>query len=156
QTPTYTYSDMNGYGHFVPALFWAIAYWGSIFALLAVISIAYTRRGAEDSLRARTRLAFRRAPRLAPAAVLLFLAAMGSGAWYFSNAHVLNRYLTATGRRHIQAGYERDFKKYELLPQPKVTAVDAVINIYPERRSFDGTGSFTLQNKTAAPISQIH
>jgi hypothetical protein len=46
QTPAYTYSDMNGYGHFVPALFWSIAYWLSIFALLGVLSIAYTRRGA--------------------------------------------------------------------------------------------------------------
>src|SRR3984885_14962441 len=26
-TPPYTYSDMNGYGHFVPSLFWSIVYW---------------------------------------------------------------------------------------------------------------------------------
>ena len=56
-TPPYTYSDMNGYGHFVPALFWSITYWVSIFALLGVVSIAYARRGADDSLQARTRLA---------------------------------------------------------------------------------------------------
>ena len=155
-TPSYTYSDMNGYGHFAPALFWAIAYWLSIFALLSVIAIAYARRGQEDSLRARTRLALQRAPRLIPAAALLTLAAIGAGGWYFYNAHVLNEYLTAEDRRRIQAGYERDFKKYELLPQPKVTAVDAVINVYPERRSFDGSGTFTLQNKSGVPIKEVH
>lgn len=155
-TPIYTYSDMNGYGHFVPALFWSVTYWFSIFAVLGVISIAYTRRGAEDSLAARTRLALRRAPRLVPAGILLLIVAIGSGAWYFYNAHVLNEYLTAKDRRDIQAGYERDFKKYELFPQPKVTAVDATINIYPDRRSFDGTGRITLQNKTTQPIAQIH
>jgi ABC-2 type transport system permease protein len=155
-TPPYTYSDMNGYGHFVPALFWSIAYWFAIFALLAVVSIAYTRRGAEDSLSARSRLAIRRAPGLVPAAALFAICAIGSGAWYYYNAHVLNEYLTAKDRRHIQAGYERDFKKYELLPQPKITAVDATVNIYPERRSFDGTGRFTLQNKSAQPMSEIH
>jgi hypothetical protein len=154
--PQYTYSDMNGYGHFVPAMFWSIAYWFSIFALLGVISIAYARRGSDDSLGARTRLSVGRAPGLIPAAALLLLAAAGSGTWYFYNAHVLNEYLTAKDRRRIQAGYERDFKKYEPLPQPKVTAVDAVINIYPERRSFDGSGRFTLQNKNTAPISQVH
>ena len=69
---------------------------------------------------------------------------------------MLNEYLTAKDRRHIQANYERDFKKYENVPQPKVVAVDANINIYPERRSFDGTGHFVLQNKTSQPISQIH
>ena len=33
-TPPYTYSDMNGYGHFVPGLFWSLTYWLSIAALL--------------------------------------------------------------------------------------------------------------------------
>ena len=107
---------MNGYGHFVPIIFWSITYWFAIFAVLGVISIAYTRRGTEDSLAARTRLALARAPRLAPAAIVFLLLAVGSGAWFFYNAHVLNEYLTAKDRRHIQAGYERDFKKYQLVP----------------------------------------
>src|ERR1700723_1784608 len=140
QTPAYTYSDMNGYGHFVPALFWAITYWFAIFAFLGVVSIAYSRRGAEVSWRPRSRLALRRAPRLAPAAGLFSLLAVGSGVWYYYNAHVLNEYLTAADRRHLLAGYERRFKKFENLPQPKITAGEAAINIYPERRSFDGNG----------------
>jgi ABC-2 type transport system permease protein len=156
EVPAYTYSDMNGYGHFVPALFWSIAYWFSIFAFLGVVSVAYARRGADDWLRARTRLALQRAPRLIPAAALWLVCAAGAGVWYFYNAHVRNEYLTGNDRRRIQADYERQFKKYELLPQPKTTAVDARIDIYPERRSFAGTGRYTLQNKTAAPISQIH
>jgi hypothetical protein len=147
---------MNGYGHFVPALFWAITYWFAIFAFLGVISIAYSRRGAEASWPSRNRLALRRAPRVAPAAALFLLLAVGSGVWYYYNAHVLNEYLTAADRRHLLADYERRFKKFENLPQPKITAVEAAINIYPERRSFDGTGRFTLQNKGAQPISQIH
>ncbi|MGB6310143.1 MAG: M1 family aminopeptidase, partial [Steroidobacteraceae bacterium] len=79
-----------------------------------------------------------------------------SGAWYYYNAHVLNEFVTAGDRRHVLADYERRFKKYENLAQPKVTAVDAAIDIYPERRSFSGTGRFTLQNKSAQPISEIH
>jgi len=154
--PAYVYSDMNGYGHFVPALFWAITYWFAISAFLGVISIAYSRRGAELSWPSRTRQALRRAPRLAPAAGLFLFLAVGSGVWYYYNAHVLNEYLTAADRRHLLADYERRFEKYENLPQPKITAVEAAINIYPERRSVDGTGRFTLQNKGTQPISQIH
>jgi ABC-2 type transport system permease protein len=154
--PAYIYSDMNGYGHFVPALFWSISYWTAIFALLGVISIAFARRGADLSWRARTALARQAAGRLAPAGALLLLLAVGCGSWYYYNAHVLNEYLTAEDRRRLQANYERDFKQYEHLPQPKLTAVDATINIYPERRSFDGTGRYTLQNKGTQPISQIH
>jgi ABC-2 type transport system permease protein len=34
--------------------------------------------------------------------------------------------------------------------------VDATIDIDPAHRSFTGKGRFTLQNKTSAPIPQIH
>jgi ABC-2 type transport system permease protein len=155
-TPPYIYSDMNGYGHFVPALFWSITYWLSISCFLATLSIAFARRGSDDAWPARFRLALQRAPRLMPAGALFLAVAIGSGAWYFYNAHVLNEYLTAQDRRDIQATYERDFKKYENLPQPKIIAADSSIDIFPERRSFSGTGHFVLQNKTAQPISQIH
>jgi len=155
-TPPYIYSDMNGYGHFVPALFWSITYWLSISCLLATVSIAAARRGADEGWRARFRLAAQRAPRLIPAAALFLIAAIGSGSWYFYNSHVLNEYLTAKDRRDIQATYERDFKKYENLAQPKIVAVESNIDIFPERRSFSGSGHFVLQNKTAQPISQIH
>lgn len=154
--PAYTYSDMNGYGHFVSALFWAITYWLSIFAFLGVVSIAFARRGAEDSLAARVKPARQRGRTLVPAAAVLLFVAIGAGAWYYYNAHVLNEYLTAKDRRDIRAGYERAYKQYERVAQPKVTAVDATVNIYPERRSFDGTGRYTLQNKSAQPITRIH
>jgi len=154
--PPYTYSDMNGYGHFVRALFWADTYWLAMMAILGVASIALARRGAEDSLRARSRLAFGLAPRLAPYALLFVIVAAGAGGWYYYNAHVLNEYLDSKARRDIQADYERDFKKYENLVQPKVTAVDTVINIYPERRSFDGAVTMTLQNKSTQAVPQIH
>jgi ABC-2 type transport system permease protein len=156
QVPAFTYSDMNGYGHFVPALFWSIVYWLAIAAALGVVSVALSRRGSEDSLGSRARLALQRAPRLAPLALLFLVIAAAAGSWYFYNAHVLNEYLNAKARRHIQADYERRFKQYENLLQPKVTAVDAVINIYPGRRSFDGKVRITLQNKTGQPIAQIH
>ena len=156
QVPTYTYSDMNGYGHFRQAMFWSITYWLAICALLGVISIAFARRGAEDSFGARARLALHRAPRLVPAALLLAILALGSGGWYYYNGHVLNEYLDSKARRGIQADYERKFKQYENLLQPKVTAVDANINIYPERRSFDGNIRMTLENKSSQAINQIH
>jgi len=155
-TPPYTYSDMNGYGHFVSALFWSLTYWLSISAFLGVISIAFARRGSDDGASARFRMAAGRMPRLIPAAVLCLIVAAGSGAWYYYNAHVLNEYLNARQRRQIQADYERNFKKYENFPQPKVIAVDSRIDIDPDHRSFSGWGHYTLENKASQPISQIH
>ncbi len=128
------------------------------------VDLRVSRRGLDRVLSPRRRRFFRRpnTPRhrtgsaADPCLRALLLVAVGSGVWYYYNAHVLNEYLTAKDRRQIQAAYERDFRKYELLPQPKVTAVEASVNIYPERRSFDGTGRFTLQNKSAEPLSQVH
>ena len=46
--PAYTYSDMNGYGHFVPALFWAkLIGWRSA-AVLGVIQLRWRPRGSDD------------------------------------------------------------------------------------------------------------
>jgi ABC-2 type transport system permease protein len=155
-TPPYTYSDMNGYGHFVQALLWGTIYWTAVFAVLAVISIALSRRGAEDNWQSRRRDALTRMPGLAPAAALFLLIAIGSGGWFYYNSHVLNEFYTAKQLRHIQADYERDFKKYQHLPQPKIIAVDANIDMDPALRSFNGSGHFLLQNKTDVPIDQIH
>ena len=115
QIPTYTYTDMNGYGHFVAALTWAIVYWFAIMAVLAVFSIALSRRGAEDSWSARTKVAAQRLPRLVPALGFFVILAIASGSWYYYNSHVRNEFLNAKQRREIQADYERDYKKYELL-----------------------------------------
>jgi ABC-type transport system involved in multi-copper enzyme maturation permease subunit len=155
-TPPYTYSDMNGYGHFVAALFWSITYWLAISACLGVVSIAFARRGSDDAWSARLRSAARRAPRLFPAVLLCVLVAAGAGVWYFYNAHIRNEYLNARQRRDIQADYERNFKQYQNFPQPKITHVDSQIDIDPTHRGFSGWGRYTLQNKTPAPISQIH
>jgi ABC-2 type transport system permease protein len=156
QTPAYTYSDMNGYGHFVAALAWAIVYWFSLMAVFGVFSIALARRGSEDSWSARTKVAAQRLPRLVPALVFFLVVAIASGSWYYFNSHVRNEFLSAKQRRTIQADYERNYKKYELLPQLKIVGVDSKIDIYPERRSFQGTGSYILQNKFDKPIDQVH
>jgi hypothetical protein len=156
QTPAYIYSDMDGYGHFAQSILWTTVYWTSIFAVLAVFSMALSRRGAEDGWGARWKSAKLRLPALAPAISFFALLAIGSGCWYFYNTHVLNTFYTGKELRRFQAQYEKDFKKYERFPQPKVIAVDSNVDLDPDHRSFTGTGFFILQNKTSAPISQIH
>ena len=51
-----TYSDMNGYGHFVQGLIWSTLYWLGFTSLLGVVSIALSRRGSEDGWGSRFRL----------------------------------------------------------------------------------------------------
>jgi ABC-2 type transport system permease protein len=152
----YTYSDMNGYGHFVPALAWSILYWFFFCSFLGVIAIALSRRGTDLSWSSRLRLARPRFRRLIPAAVTFLLLTTACGAWFYYNTHVLNEFRTDQEARHRTADYEKLYKKYERLPQPKITDVDVSADIFPERRSFSATGHFMLVNHTGQPIEAIH
>ena len=152
----YTYSDMNGYGHFVKALLTVTCYWLSVGGLLGVFAAAFARRGTEQTFGARAKMASPRIRQMSPAAGAFLLLIAASGGWFYYNTHVLNEFRTADEGRHRAAEYEKRYKKYERLPQPKVTAVDVSVNIYPERRSFTGTGYYTLVNHTGKPVEEIH
>jgi len=152
----YTYSDMNGYGHFVQGLLWSITYWLWIGALLGVISIAFARRGTDQTLGWRMKVAGARMRQLWPAALVFAVLAAATGGWFYYNTHVLNEYRTTKESRDRLADYEKLYKKYERLLQPKVTAVDVAVDIFPERRSFSGTGSYVLENRSSQPIEDVH
>ncbi|MGC1168179.1 MAG: M1 family aminopeptidase, partial [Candidatus Acidiferrales bacterium] len=152
----YTYSDMNGYGHFVPGLLWSISYWLFICAFLGVIAVAFSRRGTDLSWAARLRLARPRIHGLIPAGALFLVLAGACGGWFYYNAHALNEFRTDQDDRHRAAAYETLYKKYERLPQPKITAVDVSVDIFPERRSFSASGHYTLVNHSSQVIEDIH
>ncbi len=152
----YTYSDMNGYGHFVPALRWIISYWFFVCAFLGVFAIALSRRGTDLSWAARLRLAGPRLRGLIPAAICFLALAVACGGWFYYNTHRLNEFRTDQENRHRQADYEKLYKKYERLPQPKITAVDVNVDIFPDRRSFTATGHYMLVNHSGQPIEAIH
>ncbi len=156
ETTPYTYSDMNGYGHFVKALLWISVYWLAIGGLLGVLAIALARRGTDTSLKVRLKLARQRFPRLAAATVLCAGLAIGAGGWFYYNAHVLNVYRTTFVERHRVAEYEKRYKKYEKFPQPKITGVEVAVDIFPERRSFTANGHYVMVNRTDQPIAEIH
>ncbi|HXP88952.1 MAG TPA: M1 family aminopeptidase [Bryobacteraceae bacterium] len=152
----YNYSDMNGYGHFVPALFWSLLYWLAFGGILGVLSLAFARRGTDLDWRSRWRSARRSLPGLSIPLAVCLVAFLASGAWYYYNGHVVNRFRTSKEDRRITAEYERLYKKYERLPQPKITAVEANVDIFSERRSLSGEGHFNLVNSTSAPIEEVH
>ncbi|MDE2408310.1 MAG: hypothetical protein KGL91_10680 [Xanthomonadaceae bacterium] len=154
--PFFIYSDMNGYGPYVQPIFWSITYWLAVFTFLSVLSQALARRGAEVGLKSRVRQAWKHVGRWMPAALACLLLAVGAGGWFYYNSHVLNEFLTKKQRQGIRAGYERDFKQYEHIPLPKVTAVDVKVEIYPDKRSFAATGSYVLENKAGVPIKELH
>ena len=155
--PAAPYSDMNGYGHFLPAYLWFSAYWACLATAMLVVSALYWTRGTAQGWKDRTLIA--RARFRAPSRVLLAASLAGFvvlGGWIFYNTNVINRYLPGDVVKQQRADYEKLYRQYKDLPQPKITDVSADVDIYPHERRVDIRGHYLLVNKTGKPIRDLH
>lgn len=155
--PGIPYSDMNGYGHFTTPFVWFQAYW-SFFALgLIVLMVAFWRRGTETDWKPRLQLAkdrFQGRLRLAAAAVLT--AFIATGCWIFYNTNILNAYVPNDVFEERQVAYEKQYRQHKNVPLPRITDVYADVDIFPYQRRVEIRGRYTMVNKTAAPIRDLH
>ncbi|HET8941796.1 MAG TPA: ABC transporter permease subunit [Rudaea sp.] len=155
--PGTPYSDMNGFGHFLAAHLWFDAYWASLAIGLLVIAALYWVRGTASGWRERGRIALARFR--APARALLgvsMLAFIVLGGWIYYNTNVINRYVPGDVVKQRMADYEKDYRKFKDLPQPKIADVKVDMDIYPHQRRVDVRGHYVIVNKTSTPISDLH
>ena len=156
QTPQAIYSDINGYGPFLQPLVWFRSYWAIAAVLLAIITNLLWVRGTEGSWPVRMSLAAARFSRAAMAGVTVCVVLMvGVGGYIFYNTHVLNPYRTTFKIEEARAQYEKKYRQYWSLPQPRITEASTRIDIYPEQRSASTSGTMWLENKTSADIDRI-
>ncbi|HEX6085331.1 MAG TPA: hypothetical protein VF266_12450 [Thermoanaerobaculia bacterium] len=153
----WTYSDISQFGPFLGPVLWFKLYWGGWALLFAVIAGLLWIRGRDRGVATRLRLARQRfGRRAAVATALAALIVIGAGGFIFYNTNVLAGYRTAFEKAGQSAGYERRYGKFANAPQPTVTGTKLHVEIDPERRVVDVRGTYTLVNKTAAPIRTIH
>jgi len=155
--PDLPYSDMNGYGHFLAAHLWFRAYWLALSVALLVVAALFWSRGTAQGWKERTRIARQRFTM--PSRVLLagsLLAFAGVGAWIYYNTNVINRYVPGDLAKQMSADYEKLYRQYRDLPQPKITDVKVDVDMYPHDRRVDVRGHYVLENKTDKPISDLH
>ena len=155
--PSITYSDMNGYGHFVPAVRWFQLYWGAVSVLLLVLARLFWVRGVDSGARARIAVARSRisAPVIATTA-LATVAAVATGGWIYYNTNVLNPYRTEFQQEALRADYEKRFKALGARAQPKVVASKLDVDIFPHEHRVRFRGAYTLRNKSAEAIPELY
>lgn len=155
--PSVPYSAMNGYGHFVEGFAWFKVYWAAFALLLALASNLLWVRGTEAVPRWRWQEAGRRFRRPAWATVGLgLLVLLVSGGFIFYNTNILNEYRTPKALEQAQAVFEKKYRRYKDVAQPRITAVNMNTDIFPEERRVHFTGYFVLQNKTSLPLDSVH
>ena len=154
--PSVTYSDMNGYGHFVRPLVWFTSYWLAFVLLLAVLAHLFWVRGTETSWRQRlaNARAVAKAPTLTFGAVALVL--MGaSGGFIFYNTNVLNKYRNSKQAEQLLADYEKTYRRLKDVPQPRILGVKVNVDIFPDERMVQFGGTYTITNKNTVPVDSV-
>jgi ABC-2 type transport system permease protein len=155
--PDVPLSDMNQFGHFLPAAFWFLAYWGCVSLLIGVATHALWIRGVPASLWARLRgMRAVMTPAVTAVAVFAATGTVAIGAHIYWNTRVLNPDLSAAEMRQRGIDYEKAYRQFEALPQPRVTEVEMDVDLYPETRSFVSRGRYVLVNRSDAPIEAVH
>jgi hypothetical protein len=152
-----SYSDMNQHGWFLDPFIWFKVYWAGFAILLAVLSNLLWPRGVDGRLHGRLKEARHRLhpATLALAAIGVFLA-VGAGGYVFYNTNVLNDFTTATQLEQDAADYEKNYKQYEDLAQPRITAVSLEVDLYPARGDVSARGTYRFVNRTDESINAVH
>jgi ABC-2 type transport system permease protein len=152
-----TYSDMNVYGHFVTPFTWFGTYWFAFAFFLFIVAVVFSVRGSESVMNIRWKAGKLRLNRslvmMVAGSAILFVS---SGFYIYYNTNIINEYQTSDKQKEQQAAYEKKYKKYETLNQPRIIESNIKVDIYPYDRDFVAEGFYYLKNKSNEPIPDIH
>jgi ABC-2 type transport system permease protein len=152
--PSVIYSDMNGYGHFVPGMVWFRVYWALFAVGLALVARPFWVRGVDSGVR--LRVARARLTKGMVAALALAVAAFAAtGIFIFHNTNRLNLYLTSRDTERLQAEYEKRYRHYLSEPQPSITDIRLRADLRPETRGVHWLGAYQLVNRTTSAVTRV-
>lgn len=155
--PSMTYSDMFHFAPYIESWTWFTVYWAAFGVLVAIAICLLWPRGKEVSLAKRWSVAgqrFQGGWRIA--SVLAAAVFLATGAWLYYNTKILNEIVTPRAADRRRAEYEKKYKKFQDIPQPRIQSVRYAIDVFPETRNMIMRGDQVIQNKSTQPISEIH
>ncbi|MFT6811199.1 MAG: ABC-2 type transport system permease protein, partial [Saprospiraceae bacterium] len=154
--PGLRYSDMSGYGNRLGAHFMFKIYWLALGVFFFMLSILLWRRGVRTSLWHRIKgMKKRFRPILNILLIGSFLTFMGLGGWLYYQYNVVKPYVPSKLREERSINYEKEYKHYQSVAQPKIVDVTLNIDLVPESRDIKANGTYILVNKSGTPIDTV-
>jgi ABC-type transport system involved in multi-copper enzyme maturation permease subunit len=155
--PDVTYSDMFGDAPYITAWRWFTLYWILFCGLLAIATVMFWPRGTHGRWAERWRIARLRFSRPWSALALVCLVSFAAtGAWIFYNTKVLNQLIGPKDRLARQADYEKNYKRFDRLPLPRVRSDKYWVDIFPETRNITMRVEEVLYNPYPQQLTEIH
>ncbi|MCX6368424.1 MAG: hypothetical protein NTX57_17215 [Armatimonadetes bacterium] len=131
------YSDLDGFSAYQTQLLGMGAHW--LLVAFWMLALALPKRPQNRG----------------GVALLTVLCALSTGLLLY-NFHGIHRFQNENSQSQARADYERTYRaKWLELPQPKMTAADLDVTLWPERRTFRISGRYTLKNKSDKPIPEL-
>ena len=155
--PDYVYSDMNGWSAHSAGLAWFSTYWTFFAGLLTIAGVLFWVKGLEPKWSLRMRNArYRFKGNIAIVTLALGMVWIGTTGFLVYQTEVAH--ITDDERAILDEKYryEIGYKQYAHIAQPRITALEYDIEIYPEERSYISTAVVTIRNKTSEFINDIH
>jgi len=154
--PGVSYSDMAGYGRSLGRYFTYKVYWFSMGLVFLFFSSMLWRRGVRTGFLSMLKAIPQRATRWSLAGVLTGLIAFaGIGRYIYVETNVKQPYVTSKMAELERVNIEKEYKRYELMPHPRLVDVTLDLNLYPETQDIEGGGQFIFVNKGLENVDTI-
>jgi hypothetical protein len=155
--PSYIYSDMNGFGSALVGSNWFNIYWTLFGLVLLALSGLIWVRGVTFGFKNRLKSAKKHlTPKYTLGLVSVLILFGATASFVFYNTQILNTYKTSDQVEKGQVKYEKEYKKFEGIAQPKITDVKYAIDIYPNDRKLLAKSGLVIQNQTDKNIDSLH
>jgi len=156
-TPGFRYSDMTQFTPFVSGILGFKLYWILFSLLLSATSILFWVRGKGLRISDRIRIAKQRFnPKFAIATSTLLIVWIASAGFLYYNTEVINEKPSSNLSELNMVDYEKNYKKYEGIAQPRIVALDHNIEIFPHKRALKSVTNVIVANKHETAIDSIH
>ncbi|SMC68030.1 ABC transporter permease/M1 family aminopeptidase [Chryseobacterium sp. YR221] len=132
-----TYSDFNGYGIYELAFAQRLLFGMGVMATLWMLNQWIQLK------------------KTVPSQIVFTSIVLFSG--IYAGTYFIKGYLPKEKDKEISNSvqYEKNFNKYEHLPQPDITDITTEIQLHPSKNSYQIIGKYILKNQTNQPISKV-